>query len=121
MLKTKQDFKQLETTLVVKEVDNETAATIQGGWDLAAYRDINFGTRIVSANSSLPTLPTEADNQISSIIINRGKWRFYDWSHYRKYPNGGGYRDLGPGKYPWLPTYGVPNDWISSFSRFKGT
>ena len=33
MLNTKENFNQLDATLAVKELDNETAATIQGGWD----------------------------------------------------------------------------------------
>ncbi|MCC5648384.1 hypothetical protein LC609_00770 [Nostoc sp. XA013] len=42
MLNTKEYFNQLESTLAVKELDNETAAAIQGGAALELYKDTVF-------------------------------------------------------------------------------
>lgn len=114
MLNTKEYFKQLEAIPAVKELDDEVAATIQGGWDLEAFKDINYrGGRLAAANVGFPRL-NSADNHISSLKIHAGKWRFYNFPDYSER---GGYKDLGPGQYPWVVNAGIPNDWISSFKR----
>ncbi len=69
---------------MVKELDNETAATIQGGWDLIAY-DGFYGTGNVIGKYNIgdADLPTERNNKISSVKINGGRWKLYDGFNYK--------------------------------------
>lgn len=79
MLNTKENFNQLDATLAVKELDNETAATIQGGWDLIAYNGFNGkGTVLGKFNFGDSKLSEKGNNKISSVRINAGRWRFSD-------------------------------------------
>ncbi len=51
------------------------------------------------------------NDKVSSIIVVRGTWRFYQHRDYK-----GAYWDLsGPAYYPWVEDANIPNDIISSF------
>lgn len=110
MSNTEEYFKQLDA-LAVKEIDDEVAAYIQGGkYDLQLYKDPGFQNSLGEFNRSPGPLPPKLDNQISSIKIHRGRWRFSDLS------NGQGFNViLGPGSYSTLPR-GI-DDKISSIIR----
>ncbi|MEH2448089.1 MAG: hypothetical protein V7K18_20650 [Nostoc sp.] len=95
MLNTKEYFNQLESTLAVKELDNETAAIIQGGYDLIAYSEPNGKGVLGSFNLGSPKLSTKGNNKISSVRINKGVWRLYNFFNYN---TKGGYETLGPNK-----------------------
>lgn len=78
MSNTKEYFKQLDA-IAVKELDDEVAATIQGGkYALQVYKDPDFRNLLGEFNLSPGRLPPRLDNQISSIRINRGRWKFFD-------------------------------------------
>lgn len=78
-------FNQLDATLAVNELDNETAAAIQGGHDLEVYRHANYGDRMGSYNIGWSDLSSKANanDQISSVIVNAGQWRFYEHANYQ--------------------------------------
>lgn len=100
-------FTELTGIAGVEELSNETAAAIQGGWDLEVYRDYNLKDRVGSFNVRSPQV--KANNQISSVKINAGVWRFYDLPNYR-----GNFLDLGPGTHNLV---GFTNDGISSLKQ----
>lgn len=110
MLSTKENFNQLETTLCVQELDNETAATIQGGWALEVYRHANLTDKLGSFNQRSPGLSSNSNDQISGFNINAGTWRFYEHANYK-----GAYLELGPGR--WHLAGHSFNDRISSLKR----
>jgi len=83
MSNTKEYFNQLDTTLAVQELDNETAAALQGGHDLEVYRHANSVDRLGSANYGWPRLSSNANDQISSVKVNSGQWRFYEHADYQ--------------------------------------
>lgn len=83
MLNTKEYFNQIDTTLPVQEMDNETAAAIQGGYDLEVYRHANLKDRLGSANYGWSRLSSNANDQISSVRVNSGLWRFYEHANYK--------------------------------------
>jgi hypothetical protein len=117
MLDTKKYFNQLDATLFVKELDNEKAAAIQGGYELQVYRDFGGNDLLGSFNYGKSKLSSDANNQISSVRINSGTWRFYNYPYYNKL---GGYIDLGPNKpgEVWnLPGF---NEKISSIKQISG-
>ncbi|MEH1836677.1 MAG: beta/gamma crystallin-related protein [Nostoc sp.] len=108
MLSTKENLKQLDATLAVKELDNETAAAIQGGYALEVFDDYNYTDRIGSFNVRSPQV--KANDRISSIQVNAGTWRFYVDADYK-----GTYFEVGPGRYS-LFNYPLDNK-ISSLKR----
>lgn len=61
------------------------------------------------------TFPQDSfwNDQISSIIVIRGRWRFFMDSY-----GNGQHVDLGPGRYHNEQAIGLPNDSISSFTYF---
>ncbi len=78
MLNTKEHFNQLDATLAVNEIDNETAAGIQGGVNLTLYNKDNFTGVLGEFNfGKVPRLSVRADNKIESIKITAGKWQFF--------------------------------------------
>lgn len=91
MLNAKEYFNQLDETLAVKELDNETAATIQGGWDLIAFG--GKGEELGKFNVGSPMLSKKGNNKISSVRINGGRWKLYDLFNYK-----GDSVTLGPNK-----------------------
>jgi hypothetical protein len=95
----------------LQELSNETAATVQGGAAMHLYRHANFVDQLGAFDGGgLRTLSSNANNQTSSIVINSGRWRFYNLPGWNV---AGGYIDLGPGRYN-LRRF---NDKISSFKR----
>jgi len=109
MSNTKEYFNQLDATLAIEELDNETAAAIQGGHGLEVYRHANLGDHLGSFNYGSPGLSSNANDQISSVRVNSGQWRFYEHANYQ-----GESFVLGTG------TWNVPsnfNDRISSLRK----
>lgn len=107
-MKDKQLF---EGIPAVKELDDEVAAAIQGGYDLEVYRHANQKDWLGGFNFGTDGLSSNANNQISSIKVNAGRWKFFDWSNYL----GQSWTVSGPG------TYNVPewfNDRITSIRRY---
>lgn len=74
--------KQVEATLAVEELDNEVAATIQGGANLEVYRHINGRDLLGTFNVGSSALSSNANNQISSVRVNGGRWRFFENFNY---------------------------------------
>jgi hypothetical protein len=64
------------------ELDDEVAAAIQGGSDLEVYRHANQKDWLGGFNFGKDKLSSNADNQISSIKVNAGRWAFFDKSNY---------------------------------------
>jgi hypothetical protein len=102
--------KQVEATLAVKELDNEVAAAIQGGYDLTLYRHINGRDWLGSFNTRRPVLSSNANDQISSVHVNDGGWRFYEHANYR-----GNFWDVTTRGLHNVPSWF--NDRISSWKR----
>ena len=111
MLNTKEYFNQLDATLAVNEIDNETAATIQGGAAMTLYRH-GIGSEILGEfnGGGLRRLSTNANNQASSVKITAGKWKFYDYPEWNPL---GASVELGVGTWNFVGL----NDKISSFKR----
>jgi hypothetical protein len=78
----------------------EQAAATQGGNNLCVYADFNFKGSSACTNSGFFKLPPGLDNNISSAIVRRGVWGFYDLPVYR---NLLGY--LGRGMYNFLGSF----------------
>jgi hypothetical protein len=94
-------------------VSNMEAATALP--EIEIFEHINFGGRSWRTNLNYLYVGGWWNDRISSIIIVRGRWRFYQHRDYR-----GAYWDLsGPAYYPWVEDANIPNDIISSF-RFLG-
>lgn len=99
------------------ELDNETAAAIQGGANLELYDTNDFKQLIGSFNSGGKRRLIH-DNQISSIIVREGKWRLYADPDYKGYG-----QTFAPDKVWIFPTpgkYVLPrglNNKVSSFQR----
>ncbi len=83
--------------------------------EIEVFEHINFGGRSWRTNLNYLYVGDWWNDRISSIIIVRGRWRFYQHRDYK-----GAYWDLsGPRYYPWVEDANIPNDIISSF-RFIG-
>lgn len=114
-------FTELTGIAGVQELDNEAAAAIQGGDALELYKD----TGVFGASGLLGSfntggkrrLSSNANDQISSIVIRDGRWRFYENENY-----GGASLEFGPGRYD-LPLYVLrfnpPTSWNDQISSFK--
>lgn len=65
--------------LAIHFLNDEVAATIQGGWDLLVY-DNNSGTGepIGKFNHGSSVLSSVNNNKIGSVRINAGRWKFAD-------------------------------------------
>lgn len=104
-------------TSTFTEVDDETSATIQGGWNLQVFNNEDFTGLLGSFDYGGKKRLTHND-QISSIIIRSGQWRFYKDSNFKgpaytlgPLPNGQpAYYKLGPGSQ-------FLNNQISSFQQ----
>lgn len=112
MLNTKKHFNQLDATLAVKELDNETAAAIQGGASLTLYDDADsrldqtLGSFNFGGKKSLIS-----NDKISTIVINDStKWRFFLNKDYK-----GDAKTFGRGTHRLTGT--KFNNAISSFVR----
>lgn len=114
-------------TGVLEARDQVTAASMDGGVmklgaaavqqlpEVQVFEHINFGGATWRTNLNYLYVGDFWNDKISSIIIVRGRWRFYQHRDYK-----GAYWDLsGPAYYPWVEAANIPNDIISSF-RFLG-
>jgi hypothetical protein len=112
MLETQKDFNQLDATLAVEELDNQTSAAIQGGAAMTLYRHSNPSRDILGQfdGGGLRTLSSNANNQASSVRITEGKWKFYNFPYWNPL---GGSVELGVGHWNFTGL----NDKISSFKR----
>ena len=112
MLTTKKYFNQLDATLAVNELDNQTAAAIQGGAAMTLYRHANLTGDILAAfdGGGVRTMSSNANNQASSVRITEGKWRFYDLPYWNPL---GRSVELGVGVWNFVGL----NDKISSLRR----
>ena len=80
---------------------------------MQVYRNDGYNDRLGSFNfGGKSRLSSNANNQISSIIVNSGRWQFCTGVNYT-----GSCRTLGRGGYPNPRTIGLPNDSISSFRK----
>jgi hypothetical protein len=115
MLKTKDDFQNLEATLAVKELDNQTAAAIQGGAAMTLYRHTNLGGDILAEfdGGGVRTMSSNANDQASSVTITEGEWAFYEDSEWNQLSIGEDSVVLGVGSW----NFSGLNDKISSFRR----
>jgi hypothetical protein len=99
----------------VSVVKIEASAGVQQLPEIEVFEHANFGGRSWRTNLNYTYVGDWWNDRISSIIIVRGRWRFYQHSNYN-----GAYWDLsGPAYYPWVEAANIPNDIISSF-RFIG-
>jgi hypothetical protein len=105
----------------VQDLSEESAAAIQGGAHLEhagahleLYDDSNFRKRLVSTNSGIGNVGKKANDRTTSIVINKGVWRFFTDTQGR-----GVFADLGPGRYANIGLGIIPNDSISSFQRIR--
>ena len=99
------------------ELDNETAAAVQGGWNMQVFDNNNYTGLLGSFDhGSKPRLIH--NDQISQVVISEGQWRFYEHADYK-----GAAYTLGPlanGKpayYKLGPGSQYLNNQISSFQR----
>ncbi len=119
MLNTKENFNQLDATLAVNEIDNEAAATIQGGADLIIYRDYgDKSTWLGQFNTKSPyELSKTANDAISGVIINKGTWKFFKNAGFeaKNGPYDSFTLNAKPGEWQAIPK--DFNDKISSFRK----
>lgn len=115
MLNTKEHFNQLDA-IAVTELDNETAAAIQGGAALELYRDIGLVGYLGGFNfGGKKKLSSRANDEISSVRINAGKWEFYEDKNY-----GGKAINFGRGTYNLTSyTFGLFRSWNDKISSFR--
>ncbi|MFN6527829.1 beta/gamma crystallin-related protein [Nostoc sp. ChiSLP03a] len=118
MLNTKEHFNQLDA-IAVTELDNETAAAIQGGAALELYKD----TGVLGASGLLgsfniggrATLSSRANDEISSVLIKDGEWEFYEDANYK-----GRSITFTRGRYDLvLYPLGFGSSWNDKISSFK--
>lgn len=81
--------------------------------EVVVYFDRNFGGPEWRTNLSYSYVGDYWNDQISSIIVVSGTWRFFEDS--QTGAPVGGHWDLGPGWYSWVEDLGIPNDTISAF------
>lgn len=79
--------------------------------EVVVFHDPKYEGNEKRTNLNCYRLGEEHNDQISSIIVVRGTWRFYRDAAYT-----GDYWDLEPGYYPII---GVANDVFSSFQCIK--
>ncbi|WP_414585621.1 beta/gamma crystallin-related protein [Scytonema sp. PCC 10023] len=94
----------------VQDLSHETAAAVSGGAALEVYDDSDFSNLLLQTNDGTPYVGDDANDRISSIVVNEGLWRFYTDPQFQ-----GDFADLGPGLYPNIGL-GI-NDSITSFER----
>ncbi len=78
--------------------------------EVVLYEHIDFGGAQWRTNLSYSWVGSWWNDRISSIVVVRGTWRFYQHKDFQ-----GSYWDLRPGYYRWVVAVGIPNDIISSF------
>lgn len=94
------------------ELDNETAAAVQGGAALELYDDSNFRKGLVSTDTGTANVGNRVNDRVTSIVVNKGVWQFFTDSNFR-----GVSVTLRPGRYANIGLGLIPNDSISSFRR----
>ena len=121
MLKSNNQSQSLYNIEGVRDIDQETAANCSGGRgfrfgsnpDVILYTDPNARGASLNLNAAtgdgIPNIGDDFNDRTSSIIVRRGKWRFYEDSNYGKDKT----RTLGPGKY----NLGANDDKITSAFR----
>ena len=97
------------------ELTPEAAAVVEGGKRLTGYSEANKqGYVVANANNFLANM--KYNNQMSSVVIKSGVWRFYDLPNYK-----GGFKDLRPGTYNLkglkFSNGQTLNDDVSSFKK----
>lgn len=102
------------------DLTSPQAEVVKGGYEtsdpLNVYKHANFGTWLGSFTEGSRRLSPTATNQISSVKIKQGLWKFYDLNFHIDLP---GIRDtitLGRGSHGNLGDFGF-NDKISSIKR----
>ena len=102
------------------DLTSPQAEVVKGGYEtndaLNVYKNANFGTWLGSFNQGSRRLGPTANNEISSAIIKRGLWKFYDLNFHIDIP---GVRDtitLGRGRFANFRNFGF-NDQTSSIRR----
>jgi hypothetical protein len=115
MLNTKEYFQNLEATPAFQELDNQTAAAIQGGAAMTLYRHANLTGDILAEfnGGGVRTMSSNANDQASSVRITEGKWKFYDARYWLDIPGAADTVELGVGNWNFVGL----NDRISSFRR----
>ena len=53
------------------------------------------------------------NDKVSSFVITGGVWKFFRDANF----TGPGSNSLGPGRYNWVESVGIPNDSVSSIQR----
>jgi len=108
--------KDLDKVPAVKELSNETAETVGGGWAMYLYQDINQGGRRLRFNYGTSDLRKyNFNDKLSSFVVNSGGWRLYKHINFIG-PVG---RVFRRGVYNWVENYGVPNDSVSSLRKVQ--
>jgi len=79
--------------------------------EIEVFQHINFGGASWRTNLGWGYVGDWWNDKISSMVIVRGLWRFYQHRDFK-----GAYWDLrGPRYIPWVEDANIPNDIISSF------
>ena len=90
-----------------KQVGKPAAAPAATGGlpQVQIFWDIDFGGASAITSLNWYYVGDYWNDQISSIVVVQGKWRFYEHWHYE-----GRYWDSGVGYYRWVMDVGIPND-----------
>jgi Beta/Gamma crystallin len=99
----------------IEDLSCNAADSVQGGAAMTLYRHANRQGDVLGSfnGGGLRTLSSNANNQISSVKITSGKWKFYDLSNWIDVPFRTDSVVLGAGTYNFVGL----NDKISSFRR----
>jgi hypothetical protein len=102
------------------DLTSPQAEVVKGGYEtsdpLNVYKHANFGTWLGSFTEGSRRLSPTATNQISSVKIKQGLWKFYDLNFHIDLPFVRDTITLGRGPHANLGIYGF-NDKISSIER----
>jgi hypothetical protein len=69
-----------------------------------------FGAKVLRTGMDTRVYTSSWDNQVSSLVVVSGIWRFFKDAGYRHQQGG----DVGPGLYPDVRLLGMDNDSLSS-------
>ena len=102
------------------DLTSPQAEVVKGGYEtndaLNVYKHANFDTWLGSFNQGSRRLSPTATNQISSVVIKEGLWKFYDLNFHVNLPGVSDTITLGRGRFGNLGTFGF-NDKTSSIDR----
>lgn len=100
---------------LLRELELNTRAD-RGLPEVVVYEHINFNSGQSGwefrTNLEVVYIGDDWNDQISSIVVVSGTWRFYNNVGFDE---SGGYKDLGPGAYARVEDYEIGNDTITSF------